>query len=402
MHRLPRVSTVPLVLLLTAIPLAGCKTTTKPRSDPPKPASAVTTSDPGIVSRGSSAPIPRSPYNDDTRNQLIPPRPDISIQANITPAPPATSGALVPTGAPVAPSAILVSTPVNTQPQPPLNQPAADVKPLELPPSSPVAPQPDNRPLSSSLAQAVNQKPVAEQPGYSPERNELASIKALHALAYERYSKLSGFEVRLQRKELVNNRLGPLEIIRMRFRKEPFSIYMKWIGDASKGREVVYVKGKFNNEVHILPAMSDVPLPIMCKPMSLALDSKMLHDSSRHDIREAGLGEPIRYLGAAIADVEKNPAHSGRVKYLGLQSRREYPYKLEAVEEVLTPDPLLPKGGKCFVYFDPSDQSISYGLPVIVNIFDSSNKEVEFYCYDKFLLPVRLGDEDFDPSRLGK
>ena len=49
----------------------------------------------------------------------------------------------------------------------------------------------------------------------------------------------------------------PEELIRVQFRNEPFSVHLKWLGDEGKGRETIYVKGKYDNEMQVLLAAND-------------------------------------------------------------------------------------------------------------------------------------------------
>jgi hypothetical protein len=75
---------------------------------------------------------------------------------------------------------------------------------------------------------------------------------------------------------------------------------------------------------------------------------------------------------------------------------------MDAIEETILPktEPLFPKGGKRFYFFETGEDSRSRGLPTLVVAYDSTNTEVEYYNFDNFLTDIKLNDGDFDPDRV--
>ena len=55
----------------------------------------------------------------------------------------------------------------------------------------------------------------------------------------------------------------------------------------------------------------------------------------------------------------------------------------------------LPNGGIIQTYFDPVTK-----FPVLYLIHDQGGRLVEYDCYDRFQLGVRLDDDDFNPDKL--
>src|SRR5262249_61956774 len=104
--------------------------------------------------------------------------------------------------------------------------------------------------------------------------------------------------VRLPRREAKGGKLSPEEIMLMKFRKEPFSVYFKWLGEEGKGREVVYVKGRYEGKLHPLLAAGDMPLAKAGSRMALAPDSFLVRSACRHPITQAGIGSTIPPLAA--------------------------------------------------------------------------------------------------------
>lgn len=228
--------------------------------------------------------------------------------------------------------------------------------------------------------------------------DDLQAAKLLYRQAADQYARLDSYIVRFRRREVINGRIKPEELILMKFRKQPWSIYFKWIGAEGKGREVIYVKGMYDNKIHTLLAAGDMPLMPAGKRIALAPDNPLVKSSSRHSITEAGVGALIDAFGMAIQNVERNPRLAGTLRSLGQIKRPELGGPFEGIEQIVPPgvEPELPEGGKRYWFFDP----VSH-LPTIVTTQDATGKEVEYYHYDRFLYPVNLDAQDFDPNKLG-
>jgi hypothetical protein len=215
--------------------------------------------------------------------------------------------------------------------------------------------------------------------------------------AEERYAGIDSYIARMRRRERINGKERPEELLLFRFRKEPWSVYFKFLGQEGQGREVLYVKGQHGNMIHTLLAAGDVPLMPAGKRMSFAPDSPLVRSASRHPITEAGLGKIIERCGRLLEATERGDPRVGTVRYLGLVKRPEYDVPLEAAEHQIPPgyESSLPRGGTRCIMFDPQSR-----LPVLIFTRDETGQEVEYYCYDRIGFPVRLDDEDFDPDRL--
>lgn len=290
---------------------------------------------------------------------------------------------------------------------PPVTQASADdTPPAPMPAGTPVvratAPpprtvqSPPEPPPSQPLAPPQPSEPKTEK-APPPPANPLTPVRQLHQAAVKSYAGVSAYIVRLTRREFIKGSYQPEEILLFKFRKEPFSVYLKWVGQLHRGREVVYVKGRYENKLHTLLAAGDVPLMSAGKRFSLPLDSGLLRGSSRHPITEAGIGSILTYLSLALDALEKGDQSRGTLTFVGDAKRPEIPDALDAIEWKLPPglDPSLPKGGRrwCFYYRDTH-------LPALVLTHDDKGQEVEYYRYDRFQLNVPLDEADFNPDKL--
>jgi hypothetical protein len=256
--------------------------------------------------------------------------------------------------------------------------------------------------------------PAPERATDSPAKSDLLPVairrepppandmKAIHERAVSQYAKIDAFEARLTRREVVNNREQPKEVLHFQFRKAPLSVRMKWISGEGQGREVLFVQGKYDNKMQILPARSDTaPLPPF--KVAYAPDDPSIQAKSRHDIRQAGFAEAITHLGEVLKRIDRVPTESSRLRALGAVQRPEFAAPMDGIEEVILAkeDKAFPKGGRRLYFFDTTPNSPSTGLPVLVMAYDEKNREVEYYCFDRFMHPVRLDETDFDVKSLG-
>lgn len=282
---------------------------------------------------------------------------------------------------------------------PPPASPQPPTSTVPLPPIAPRAVAPTEQPAPSAIKQ-VSVPPAADMPiavvAPTAQPTNGKTPLQLYQRAVETYAGIDSYTARMRRREQVGGKSMPEELIMAQFRKKPFSVHFKWIAGDAKGRELIYVQGQYEGKIHTLLAPTDPRL--FSKVMALAPDNPLVTSRSRYPITDAGLGPLIGRFGQLLAQAEK-PAPTLSVKSMGLVKRPEYDTMLEGVETVFGPriDPLVPDGGRRWFFFDPQN-----GLPVLVVATDSGGHEVEYYCYDRLLYPVKLDDHDFDPRQLSK
>jgi hypothetical protein len=222
-------------------------------------------------------------------------------------------------------------------------------------------------------------------------------LHALYRQAVQRYETIDSYIARLRRREKVNGKDNGEELLLFKFRKQPFSVYFKWVGTRAHGREVVYVKGRYGDQIHTLTASGDIPFTAAGTHMALAPDNIFVRANSRHSITEAGIGNIIERYGAVLHALDRGDVRQGTATYLGAVQRPEFATAVEAVEQSIPPglEAQLPRGGKYTVMFDPASR-----LPVLLITRDETGSEVEYYCYDRIQFPVKLDDDDFNPDKL--
>jgi hypothetical protein len=264
----------------------------------------------------------------------------------------------------------------------PNGQAPSDAKPDEKVKAATFVPQAD-LPIQP---QVDPKSPILEQP-----------LRVLYQRAAQRHAAMDSYIMRLKRREVVNGRKQPEEVIRVHVRRDPYSVRLKWLGTVGKGREAIYVKGKYKDEMQLLLAAGDMfPFSPAGMRYNLAPDDPLARAKSRYPITETGLGSLIERFGRIVAAAEKGDPREGTVKYLGRVQRPEFDAKVEAVHQLLAArsDPLLPRGGQRWWFFDATT-----GLPALVVTHDPDG-EVEYYCHDYIQWPALMDDDDFNPDRV--
>lgn len=225
----------------------------------------------------------------------------------------------------------------------------------------------------------------------------VAPLEQVLAQAQARYAQVDSYIARLTRREVVGGKREPEEVMLFKFRKQPYSVYFKWLGETAPGREVVYVQGKYDNKIQTLLAAGDVPLMPAGKRMALSPDNILVQSASRYPITRAGFGSALERLLETHAAVSRGDATRGRLADLGVQKRPDYATPLRLVEHQLPPgyEKPLPRGGKRLIGFCTES-----GLPVLVQTYDDQGQECEYYRYDRLQLGVGLDDHDFNPDVL--
>ncbi|MFN4259473.1 MAG: DUF1571 domain-containing protein [Gemmataceae bacterium] len=327
---------------------------------------------------------PRKPDNPPPA-VLPPPADTTGLNDPLPPSPPA-SMSLMPRGqsAPLPP-------PMADSLRTPLLR-GQDDAPLPQPPLPPALPE------TSTLAQTPLPPPPAP-PAAPPRDDNLAQLRQLHQRASAQYARMGDYVVKLYRQEQIHGEDKPMEEIMFKFRNQPWSVYFKWIGEVHQGREVIYVKGQYDDHIHTRLGNDD-RFPLMFKKViSLPVDSPFVKGRSRHSITEAGIGHMIASLGPLLDAVERRDPRAGTLRYLGSVNRPEFATPLVAFEHHMPPmfEPQLPRGGRRQFFIDPANY-----LPMLVLTYDETGHQVEYYRYENFQYPVRLTDADFDPRQWEK
>jgi hypothetical protein len=286
--------------------------------------------------------------------------------------------------------------------------PARPAGKVPAPPENDMDPPPMPRRVTANLEDPSAPPPIPSvvkpaptpTPGpgqaFSNPNDTLPQLRSVHKNAVDRFKTIDSYIARFRRREQINGKDKPEELMLFKFRKKPWSVYFKWLGIEGHNRECVYVKGQHSSLIHTILAEGDVMFLPAGKRFSVSPESALVRAKSRHAITEAGIGDLIDKFGMILDTLERGDKRFGTMKYLGFLRRPEFEKPHVAVEQVIPPgaETQLPKGGSRLWLFDPDN-----GLPVLLVTYDDTNKEVEYYCYDRIMFS-KLDDDDFNPDKL--
>jgi len=197
--------------------------------------------------------------------------------------------------------------------------------------------------------------------------------------------RIVGYTCRFQKVENIDGKLCKPETMRMKFRKTPFSVYLKWITEPRKGQEVIYVEGAHKGKAVVHPPGI---LGILFRKVSIDPLGKTATKHSRRPITMAGMENMISLITGQCEEAKAKGDLT--LTYEGLRHDGGRPsYVLKRV---------LPqnKGYPCevlIIYIDAE-----YLVCVRTDAYDWGGELISHYFYTDLAVNPGVTDEDFDPN----
>lgn len=225
----------------------------------------------------------------------------------------------------------------------------------------------------------------------APARSPLDEPLRLIAAARQSYQGIRDYTCLLVKREHLRGQLQPENLIVMKVRTQPFSVYLRWHQPKQfAGQEVCYVEGRNRGmmRVHSSGLLGAVGF------ISLDPNDPRVRENSRHTITEAGIGNLIERLAQRY---EADRRYNNTQVRLG-----DYVYDQRRCRRVETIHANNAGGEILFyrnvVYFDQQTH-----LPIRVENYDwprpggnTGGDLLEVYAYANLRLNVGLGDEVFN------
>lgn len=233
--------------------------------------------------------------------------------------------------------------------------------------------------------QAQDAKPAEEKP-----KVETALEKANKMIkqAQKAVSRLKDFTATFSKKEWKDGKQLDKEVTQMKWRKNPRSVYMKWIGETDKGQEILWIKGKNDNK---LKAHQGGFLKFVA--VNLDPNGNMAMKKSRHPVMEAGFDHTVHLIAKDMKLCNEHPDWGCKVKDIGVQKVngvKSYCYEAETPKD---------KHKEFYSYKAHICMDLKRHLPNKVQIYDYEDGKVrlvENYNYENVKVNVGLTDKDFD------
>ncbi len=189
------------------------------------------------------------------------------------------------------------------------------------------------------------------------------------------------------KQEYADGEQQPAQRIAVKYRA-PGDIYMKWLGPAYEGRELLFRPVWNDDRLRISPGRW---LPTV----SLNPQGGLAMRGNRHSIHALPFPAIVQNFADSAALVAADPALQAQVSDLGEQhhfGEAGHCYRLR-----------LPKDHEPRLYAAEVMLCVSLrtGLPLVIKNWDVEDgrfRQVEDYGYENVQVNVGLGDDDFDPD----
>ena len=206
-------------------------------------------------------------------------------------------------------------------------------------------------------------------------------LKFVQAVRKKCTETLVDFTATFHKQERIRGKLRKKESALIKCRSKPFGVYLKFIkGD--KGREALYVDGKYDNKIQAHPGGVLGPL----FQVKIAPDSDIAMKDNLRPITMAGMVNMLHTVVPQFEQAEKN----GDLKtaYLGkmdIGGRKAY-----AIKRILPKKDIYPC--KELVFFIDVEELV----PIGADSYGWDGQLESTYRYTDFKINVGLTDDDFD------
>jgi hypothetical protein len=242
--------------------------------------------------------------------------------------------------------------------------------------------------------QTVPQSPQSTAPATPSETRSAATMAQavqLAAAARQTFQTVRDYTCLMIKRERIQRQLEPENIMEVKIRNQPFSVYLHWLGPGGlAGQEACFVAGRNNNMMRVHPTGFKGAFGFL----SIAPDDPRVMEHSRHKITEAGLGNLIQRLNTCWEiDRQQNTATVRIAEY-------EYDKRRCTRVEIIRPGKST---GPCAFYRTVAYFDKETHLPVRVELYDwpcsggnAGGDIVESYSYVNLRFNVGLTDKVFE------
>lgn len=270
-------------------------------------------------------------------------------------------------------------------PTPDATESAALASPSQTEPTR-VANHLDKPARAASTNRAATPKPKLETLN-----DPITTAKKAIADCRIRYQQIHDYTCRFYKRERIDGRLGPQNVMLMKARTKPMGIYFKFV-KPNAGREAIYVAGRNGGKV----VVHDVGIgKLIAGTLHLDPRGSRAMEDCRHPVTEAGIGNLIDTLTERWA-IEMKHGETQVVVQPGAKVGDRLCTMIESAHPRKGPDFMF---HKVRVYIDQE-----LGLPIRFEAYDWPRKPggptdlMEEYTYAGLKVNVGLRDAEFDPS----
>lgn len=199
------------------------------------------------------------------------------------------------------------------------------------------------------------------------------------------YDRVSAYTAVFHKQQRVAGKLLPEETIFLKSRKNPFSLYMKWIRAPYEGSELLYVEGW--NEDRARAHRGGI-----LRFFTRNLDPKDpgLMSGNLRPVTSTGIG----YLLENVATNIRKAIKFSELKFFERGQETVYGRNTQVLEVVFPKE----NARNYEAYRYVINQDVESKILVRIRVYDQDDQLVENYEYEKLGLNAPLADVDFDPK----
>jgi len=214
----------------------------------------------------------------------------------------------------------------------------------------------------------------------------LAAAEELLARFEDAMGRLREYSCTFTKREWKDGRQLPEEVIFLKFRVDPRSVYMRWIGVEKRGQELLWRPDWNEGRIHVHPGGFGSFVAVNLDPLGAKATA-----SSRHPVTEAGFPHLLRLLRENVGLLREKSASGLRL----------YPSPEDGEGECIILE--LPKWKNADLYCYRTEFCFQKetSLPKRVRSWDFEDGDqrlVEDYMYEDLRENPEFSDADFSPE----
>jgi len=199
------------------------------------------------------------------------------------------------------------------------------------------------------------------------------------------YDRVTTYTAVLHKQQRIGAKLLPGETILLKFRKDPLSLYLKWIEAPHKGSELLYVEGWNENRVRVHRGGILRFIVRNFKPTH-----PVLMKNNLRPVTSTGIG----YLLETVAENMRKATGLGELTFSGGGKETVYGRNTQILKVIFPKEKAQDYAGHRYII----NQDVESRALIRIRIYDRDNQLVENYGYENLDLNTQLTDADFNPE----
>ncbi len=199
------------------------------------------------------------------------------------------------------------------------------------------------------------------------------------------YDEVTMYTAIFHKQQRVAGKLLAEETMFLKFRKKPFSLYMKWIKAPYKGSELLYVEGWNGDRIRAHRGGIQRFIIHNLDPS----DPELMANELR-PVTSTGIG----YLLEAVTLNMRKAINAGELTFSEKGQETVYGRNTQAFEVIFPKEKVKAYDGWRFVI----NQDVKSKILVRIRTYDRYGQLTEYYGYENIDLKAPLTDADFDPN----